>query len=571
MTGQPPDRSLRRFIALSRQILHLASRGTSRGEFLRDLSKLVLDFSGCEAIELRLRGSIDYRWRAEGGAHPSFTYEPSSAATSDHPLRVNETRSWDLAQVVRHELREFVSPAAPCFTPHGSFWTDELVDTLGRHAAGSDAAPRLVARTVSLAVIPFAVDVNSYGMLRLESARRRAFTLDVIESYEAVGETLGLAIAERRAQAALRERVKELACLYGIARVVEQSTMSVESALQRIVSLLPPAWRFPEIAAARISLDGIVCETGDIERVRSRQVAAIVVNGERRGQVEVGYVDEVEQAVNGPFLEEEEHLLAGVAREIGEFMERRQAAADRSRMEAQLRHADRLATIGQLAAGVAHEINEPLGSILGFAQLAQKSPGLTGPLRQDLERIVAACLQARETVNKLKLFARQAPVQKVPVSVARVVDEALGLVEARCASEDIELERRREAEVVDIAADPVQLKQVVVNLVVNGIQAMPEGGTLTIRTGSDRASAFIEVGDTGVGMSEETMDQIFNPFFTTKDVGEGTGLGLSLVHGIVTAHGGVIEVNSEAGKGSTFTVRLPVQPELGDRDRSESR
>ncbi|UCC48640.1 MAG: GHKL domain-containing protein, partial [Gemmatimonadota bacterium] len=120
-----------------------------------------------------------------------------------------------------------------------------------------------------------------------------------------------------------------------------------------------------------------------------------------------------------------------------------------------------------------------------------------------------------------------------------------------------------------LQADPVQLKQVVVNLAVNAVQAMPGGGTLTVVVRSDESSVVIEVQDTGIGMTKEVMGQIFNPFFTTKDVGEGTGLGLCVVHGIVASHGGTIDVESEVGEGSKFTVRLPYQANPGTEVRWE--
>ena len=188
---------------------------------------------------------------------------------------------------------------------------------------------------------------------------------------------------------------------------------------------------------------------------------------------------------------------------------------------------------------------------------------LPGGTADDLNKIVAACLQARETVNKLRLFARQAPIQTAWVDVAQVVDEALSLVKTRCVNQGIEVVRRVEAEPCETLADQVQLKQVVVNLVVNSIHAMPGGGMLTVVIRRDDSSAIIEVQDTGMGMTEEVVDQIFNPFFTTKDVGEGTGLGLCVVHGIVTAHGGTIDVESEVGRGSRFTVRFPFQGNPG--------
>jgi signal transduction histidine kinase len=527
--GQPQTtgKSLRSFVTLSREIMHLASQGIPRIEFLRDLSSLLLQFSGCDALELRTRGNVEYRWRAICRPEQSFEYESRSVEEPENVSTLSDERGVSrLRRLVRDELEGKVDHAAPCFTPYGSFWTGDVAETVVRFSARDDVRLSVFANTTSMALIPFAIDANNLGILRLECSQRNAFALGMIESYEVVGETLGLAIAQRRAQAALRERVKELACLYGIAQAVDDSTRSVGEVLERIVELLPAAWQFPEIAAARLIIDGRVYATGEFEKTGTRQVAHILVEGRSRGKVEVGYVEDVEQSGNGLFLEEEEQLIGGVAREIGEFLERRQAEAERVTLEAQLRHSDRLATIGKLAAGVAHEINEPLGSILGFAQLAQKSGDLPEGTADDLNKIVAACLQAREIVNKLKLFARQAPIEKARIDVAQVVDGALSLVQTRCANQGIEVVRRVEAEPCEILAGQLQLKQVVVNLVLNSIHAMPGGGTLTVVIGRDDGSAFIEVQDTGVGMTEEVVDQIFTPFFTTKDVGEGTGLGL---------------------------------------------
>lgn len=544
--------------------MHFANQGSPRGEFLRDLTALLLEFSGCDVLELRLRGNVEYRCRAIARPEPSFEYEPLAAGGQEDSLAPTDPAGQpDLGQVVRDELQGAVEHSAPCFTDYGSFWTGDLVATVARYSTRTDVRLSECPDATSMALIPFAVDVSNIGVLRLECARRDAFSLEMMEGYEAMAETLSFAIAQRRTQRALRERVKELLCLYSIAREVEDSTSSVEEAVERLVRLLPPAWQFPEIAVARITLDGNGYTTGEFKAMRTSQLAKIVVNGRNRGAVEVGYVADLPYAVDGPFLREEEHLIDGVAREIGEFLERREAEAERVTLEAQLRHSDRLATIGKLAAGVAHEINEPLGSILGFAQLVQKSSDLPEATADDLNKIVAACLQAREIVNKLKLFARQAPIEKTWIDVTQVVDEALSLVRTRCANQGIEIVRRVEAEPCEILAGQLQLKQVVVNLVLNSIQAMPGGGRLTVVIGRDDGSAFIEVQDTGVGMTEEIVDQIFTPFFTTKDVGEGTGLGLCVVHGIVTAHGGSIDVDSGVGKGSRFTVRIPFQGSPG--------
>jgi len=543
---------LRGLIALSRQIMQLSTRAIRRLEFLRDLSTLLLDFSTCELVELRLYGTIAYRVRTSRPSGASFDFEAFPADPSAPGAEAPDR----LRQLVNGALAGTLASTSGRCTPYGSFWTGDVAASRSGGVERDTLPITVTPGAASLALIPFPVNHLDAGILRLESVRSDAFTREVIESYEAVAETLGLAIAQRRAQAALRERVKELGCLYAIARVIERDAGDTGEVLEHVVQLLPPAWQYPEIAVARITVDGVGCATGDVARARARQCAPIVVNGRPRGEVEVGYVQEIPHAVDGPFLREEAHLIGGIALAIGEFLERREAAGERARLQEQLRHADRLATIGQLAAGVAHEINEPLGGILGFAQLARRGPAVPDDTVKDLDRIVASCLQAREIVKKLQAFARQAPMQRRLVSAPAVVDEALALVAARCASGGVRIVRRMD-DTPDVWADPTQLKQVVVNLVVNALQAMPKGGTLTAGTRGESEAVVLEIEDTGVGMTPEIVDQIFNPFFTTKDVGEGTGLGLAVVHGIVTAHGGAIEVSSAVGRGSMFRVRLP--------------
>jgi len=365
------------------------------------------------------------------------------------------------------------------------------------------------------------------------------------------------------AKAALRERVKELTCLYGIAQIAGRPGITLEEILRGIVELLPPAWQYPEITFGRVVLDGHSYSTPGFRQCRQKQTADIVVSGARRGLVEVVYAKEKPELDEGPFLKEERNLIDAVARQVALIIERRQAEEEKWRLQDQLRHADRLATIGLLAAGVAHELNEPLGNILGFAQLAKKCRGLPDSAKQDIGKIESASLHAREVIKKLLVFARQMPPEKTQVNLDEVVEETLDFFESRCAEIGIEVECLLSRDLPEITADPAQLNQVLVNLVVNALQAMPEGGKLTVRTRACDRDVSLIVEDTGAGMSEEVLEQIFVPFFTTKDVGEGTGLGLPVAHGIVTSHGGSIRVESKVGRGTRFEIRLPVEGQRG--------
>ncbi len=362
-----------------------------------------------------------------------------------------------------------------------------------------------------------------------------------------------------RTEWALRERVKELTCLYGIAHVTRRPALEIAEALQAIVELLPPAWQFPELACARIVLDGREFTTSPFRESCIRQSAPLVIGGKQRGAVEVFYSSPKAGPKNVTFLEEEVSLIDMVAREVGIHVERIEAEEANFRLRDQLRHADRLATLGQLAAGVAHEINEPLANILGFAQLAKKTPKLPEQAAGDLDKIAECCLHAREVIRKLLTFARQMPPEKAQIDLNEIVTEGLFFLESRCAKSGIEIVRKLNPALPAISADPSQMHQVLVNLVVNAIQAMREGGTLTIETHSFGDEVSLVVQDTGVGMSAEVKQNIFTPFFTTKDVNEGTGLGLAVVDGIVASHGGTIAVRSEPGSGARFEITLPTK------------
>jgi signal transduction histidine kinase len=249
----------------------------------------------------------------------------------------------------------------------------------------------------------------------------------------------------------------------------------------------------------------------------------------------VVYTNTKPQLDEGPFLSEERSLIDAIARQIAFIVEQRETEKERLELHEQLRHADRLALIGQLASGVAHELNEPLGSILGFAQLARKTPAFPDQTNKDIDKIIKASLYAREVIKKLLVFAREMPPQRGMIDVNQVVEEGLYFFEARCAKSGIELIRSLSPEIPKIYGDQSQLNQVLINLVVNAIQAMPDGGNLTIETCIGDSYITLVVEDSGIGMSEEIKSKIFTP-----------------------SHNGRIKVESTAGQGTRFEIQLPI-------------
>ena len=424
--------------------------------------------------------------------------------------------------------------------------------------------------------------IDNYETVRLrKDGKQIDVSLTISPIMDAAGKIIGASTIARditgrkradktlkESEHALRERVKELSCLYSLAKLIERPGISLEEILEGIVKLLPPAWLYTEITSARIILNGQTYSTPNFRDGGQRQIANIVINEEQRGVVEVVYLEKKPELDEGPFLREERNLIEAIAREVALIVERKQTEEDKEKLQDQLRHADRLATIGQLSAGIAHELNEPIGSILGFAQLIKKYPELSEKAIQDIEKITKASLHAREVVKKLMLFARQMPPQKTRVNLNHVIEEGLYFLESRCVKEGIKVVRAFSPKLPEIIADQAQMTQVLVNIVVNAIQAMPDGGKLTIRTNASDRFISLTVEDTGVGMSDKVVKQIFLPFFTTKDVGQGTGLGLPVVHGIVTSHSGSINVDSKVGQGTKFEVQLPIAEPQGQKERA---
>ncbi|HEX7474884.1 MAG TPA: ATP-binding protein [Dehalococcoidales bacterium] len=232
----------------------------------------------------------------------------------------------------------------------------------------------------------------------------------------------------------------------------------------------------------------------------------------------------------------------------------------------QLLQVEKLHALGQLSAAIAHEINNPLAGVIMYTQLLQKKiKGETIKREESLEilaKMELALTQSAKLVRSLLDFARQSTPTLKSISIGSVIEQVIALVGHQAQLKKIKIVREEAPDLPPVKGDFSQLQQVFINLVVNGIQAMPEDGTLTIRTSSESfGNVKVSIQDTGVGIPPENMDKLFTPFFSTKEAVKGVGLGLAVSYGIVERHGGRIEVHSEVGKGSTFTVFLPVYRE----------
>jgi PAS domain S-box-containing protein len=256
---------------------------------------------------------------------------------------------------------------------------------------------------------------------------------------------------------------------------------------------------------------------------------------------------------------------------IGDITDRKMAQEELLRLERQLRQAQRLEAMGTLAGGIAHDFNNILGAIIGYGEMALRGAKKDTRLWRDLDAIMSAGERGRALVDRILAFSRSGTGERVPVHVEAVVQETLDQLAAKL-PENVTIAPRLRAGRAALLGDSTQVHQVVMNLTNNAAQAMPNGGVLRVRLEAERVDVaraatlgavasgdciVLEVSDSGTGIAPEVLERMFDPFFTTKEVGVGSGLGLSLVHGIVTNVGGAIDVTTELGKGSTFTVYFP--------------
>ncbi len=388
-------------------------------------------------------------------------------------------------------------------------------------------------------------------------------------------------VALRKRTHDLDERVKELDCLYGISALAERSDLSFEEMLQGTVALIPPAWQYPEIACARVMLQGQEFVTENFRETVWKQATDIRMADEPIGALEVCYLEERPEGDEGPFLKEERYLIDAIAERLGAITQRLQAESQRDaalaalkeyseRLEEmveertqelrdaqeQLVRREKLAVLGQLAGGVGHELRNPLGVISNAVYyLEMVHPDADDTTKEYLHMISSEVHNADRIISDLLDYARTWLADRERIAVSELVDRAL---QKQPAPAGVEVTTSMAADLPQAYVDPGQIGQVLVNLLTNAYQAMPQGGQLIINAASSgRPEVSISITDTGCGISAENMKKLFEPLFTTK--ARGIGLGLAVSRNLVEVNGGSIEVESTEGEGSTFTVVLPTR------------
>lgn len=248
---------------------------------------------------------------------------------------------------------------------------------------------------------------------------------------------------------------------------------------------------------------------------------------------------------------------------IGFFHDRREKIKMQKELEqthVQLLQSEKMASLGKMAAGVAHQLNNPLSGILLFTKLVMEDYDLPKEALEDLQRVLDDAMRAKDIVKELLEFARQTSHEMKPQDVNAIISRTIFLLENQSIFQNIEIEKNLAADLPLIKGDVQQLYHVVMNIILNAADVLEDGGKLTLTTyfSGEKNRVCVEISDTGTGIPDDVLPHIFEPFYTTKEQGKGTGLGLSMVYGIVKNHGGHIRAESEPGKGTTFFIEMPL-------------
>jgi signal transduction histidine kinase len=425
-----------------------------------------------------------------------------------------------------------------------------------------------------------------------EEAEGRARNLELI--HEVVQQVIGLTnpreVAEITADLLARYFAYELATVFIADDTGNLTIGGFGGASQQVVKRAMKSVAYPVIGG----ITGHVFETGEgivvndvlhderYHPIKGWQAGSEMCVAIREGMKILGIID-VESSSRNAFtqndfiaLESLAGILASVITSADQYQRLQSTVSQlramqvelRNRMEAQrlaenrLLQAAKLAAVGEMAAAIAHELNNPLTSVTGFSELAMQGLPETTETYKDLELVLKEARRARDVVRRLLDFARQSESSRASASLNEVIEDVVALSRHLIHTSGVQLRLSLEPDLPWVLMDSNQMKQVLLNLVHNALQAMPQGGELEIKSESaahnGRAGVTVLVCDSGVGITPAEQARIFEPFYTTKGNQGGTGLGLSVTYGIVTDHGGQIDVESQPGIGSKFIVWLPL-------------
>jgi len=559
-------------------LLRLLNAPSDTRELIREVTGLVQAWSGCEAAGIRLQDGDDFPYCETRGFPPEFVETENYLCERDLKQElVRDSRGKAVLECMcGNILCGRFDPRRRFFTPGGTFWTNSVTKLL-LETTETDCPGRALNRCYSagfesVALVPLRSSGRTLGLLQINDRRLDRFTPELIAQMERAAASLAIGLEQRSTQAALRaseERYRLIsentADVIWLLDVDSDRYTFVSPSVQSMFGYSPEelmanglrltlspesyqstaAWLAEGLAAFDSSDESLRTQVHQVDQVRKD--GSIV-------RTEVATTLLPDQQGRG-------REMLGVTRDITERLEG----------EARLIQAQKLESVGRLAGGVAHDFNNLLTVINGYSAMIMRQLAPSDPLHEFVTEIRTAGERAAALSGQLLVLSRKQVIQPKEVSLNDIIVEVKRML-GRVIGEDVRLDSVLSPSLGSVLADPGQVHQILMNLAVNARDAMPSGGTLLIETTNvdvDECLAEqhtevkpgryvqLRVSDTGTGMTREVLSHLFEPFFTTKQPGQGTGLGLATVYGIVKQNSGSIRVDSEAGRGTTFTIYLP--------------
>jgi len=588
----------RRLTAEALQLLNDPGETSSQVD---GLLKLIRQWAGCDAIGLRLKCGEDFPYYHQLGFSEEFARTENFLCARDpHGAVAQDAAGQPVVECTCGlVLTGRTDPSKPFFTAGGSFWTNEASKLLELKA---EEDPRTNPRNYcitsgyeSVALIPLKAGGGVIGLLQINDRRKGRFSPETVSFLEDLSHSIGIALdrrqaAERLLESEMRLRMAqdaakagtwewdlrtdenfwspELWKLYGLEP--HKTTPSYRTWLQLVHpddrERVNHAMKETVQAGAELVIEWRACDHDGAERwlmLRGQPVR------DARNRV-MRYIGIVMDITERKWMEAElKRASDGLERKVLERTAELKVKSD------QLLHSQKLEALGKLAGGVAHDFNNLMTVVTGYGQRLLRDDGLSAAQRSALEQINKAGEGAVNLTRQLLAFSRKQVTEPVVLDVSELVDSMRKMLPP-VLGEDIAVFFELSPAPWPVKADPTQISQVIMNLAVNSRDAMPTGGDLTIRTANVQAPAtdgeahedlppgryvLLSVSDNGTGMSAEAQEHIFEPFFTTKSYGEGTGLGLSSVYGIVQQSGGHIRMDTQLGRGTTFSLYFPASDE----------
>jgi two-component system, NtrC family, sensor kinase len=351
----------------------------------------------------------------------------------------------------------------------------------------------------------------------------------------------------------LAERVKELECLYNISRIARaKKNDELNPVLEKILEEIPNGWQFPEQMATCLMYGAE--QLGEKPIDNNYQSVKLQITEGIDGELFIYFKKNAVEIDNRYFLREEQALLNQIGHEVASLIELSIKRKKELIIQDKLRANDRLNLLGELTAGIAHELNTPLGNIMGYSELLLKDEK-NSQKKNDLEKVIKSAKHAREIVKKLMIFSCEMPSQFKTTDLNQLIKECVDLIKIQLGEKKISVKFSLQEDFPKLKLDPVQFTQVIFNILLNAIDAMDKNGSISISTRAIKNDIRIKITDNGKGIPEDQLQYLFHPFYSNKSQ-SGTGLGLAVTHGIIQAHGGSIQVESRVDEGTTFTIIL---------------